>query len=80
MLERNAPLISQREFVPSAVPVRNLVKDLGMVVEMGEELGLSLPLTNQAHSINRRAADKGLALHDITAVCRLLERQGPEHP
>lgn len=73
MLERNAPLILRRAFGPSAVPIRNLVKDLAIIVELGRKMGLRLPCTRQAERINRIASSRGMALQDITAVYQLLE-------
>jgi len=74
MLERNAPFIIQREFGPSAAPIRNLVKDLGIIAELGEKMGLSFPSMKQAERINTMAADHGLASHDLTAIYQLLEQ------
>jgi len=77
MLERNAPFIIQREFGPSAAPIRNLVKDLGIIAELGEKMGLSFPSMKQAERINTMAADHGLASHDLTAIYQLLEQGKP---
>lgn len=75
MLERNASFITRREFGPSAVPIRNLAKDLGIIVELGEQMGLSFPSAKLAESINRSAADDGGVLNDITAIYQLLDHR-----
>lgn len=75
MLRRNAPIIDASAFRPSAAPIRNLVKDLGMIVELASSVGLELPAASQALRINQSAADQGMASDDIAAIFRLLERE-----
>ncbi|MFQ5743144.1 MAG: NAD(P)-dependent oxidoreductase [Acidobacteriota bacterium] len=75
MLERNAKLISKRQFGPSAVPIRNLAKDLSIIVELGERMGLALPATKQADLIHRMATEHGMALCDFAAIYQVLEQR-----
>lgn len=75
MLERNAPLIARREFGRSASPIRNIVKDLEIALELANQMACVLPATNQAARLNRAAADTGMAALDLAAVYQLLERE-----
>ena len=74
MLERNAPFIINRQFGPSAAPIRNMVKDLGIIVEMARQMGISLPATRVTDELNRRASQESKAEHDITALYTYLEQ------
>jgi len=73
MFERNAPIIARDELGPSSVPVRNLVKDLRMVVEQARGAGLELSAIGEAYKIYRDAEDRGMSLDDIAAIYRLVE-------
>ena len=74
MLERNAPFIVERRFGPSAAPIRNMVKDLGIILDMARRMGISLPATEVTDRLNRRASQESKAEHDITALYEYLER------
>ena len=73
MLERNAPRILRREFGPSAAPMRNLVKDMALVRELGRQGGVPLPTAQEADRVYHLAAERGLVLEDVTALYLLLE-------
>lgn len=77
MLERNAPVVEERRFGPSAAPLRNFVKDLDIIVQLGRTMGVDLPATRQAQKIMQAAAPAGMSDADIAAVFELLERQSP---
>jgi len=76
MLERNAPPILAREFGPSSVPLRNLLKDLEIIVRLGEDFGLSLPAATRAREAYETLAREGKELWDISAATLLVERGG----
>lgn len=76
MLARNAPLITARQFGPSAAPVRNLEKDLRIAVDTAAGLGIDFPMLKTAHQISRRAGRKGLSLCDIASLYQMLEKAG----
>ena len=76
MLERNAPPILAREFGPSNVPLRNLVKDLEIIVGLGEDLGLSLTAASRAREAYGTLAREGKELWDISAATLLVEGGG----
>lgn len=77
MLDRNIPRIATGNIGPSNSPLRNLVKDLGIITRVASKAGISLPLAEHAHRINQMAAEEGSALDDIAAICRYLERVEP---
>ena len=73
MLARNGPAIVERDFSPRGVPVRLLLKDMGLVLELAEELGVDLPLGERTLAFFQEAADRGLAEMEITALVTVLE-------
>ncbi|MFQ5739405.1 MAG: NAD(P)-dependent oxidoreductase [Acidobacteriota bacterium] len=75
MLDRNAVRIAGGDFGLSGAPVRNLLKDLGIIVALAARKGLSLPSTREAERLNRMASDKGMADHDLTAIYQLLAQR-----
>jgi 3-hydroxyisobutyrate dehydrogenase-like beta-hydroxyacid dehydrogenase len=75
MVERSAPITAKRDFEKSAAPVRNLVKDIGIIVDLGRDMGLALPLSKQAQEVMNEARDMGYAEGDISAVLLALEKR-----
>ena len=73
MLDRNAPYIIGRNFGPSAAPMRNLFKDMGIIEQVSSELGLSMPTAQTVKDTYDVAKDKGMFDDDITAIYKLLE-------
>ena len=67
ILERNEPLVRRRDFGPSASPLRNLLKDLTIVLELARESGLELPAAAAARRVYETLAAKGRGEWDITA-------------
>ena len=74
MLERNAPYIIRRDFGPSAAPMRNMFKDLGILMQLAEDLNIPLPGAQATTMMFDRAREKGMSLEDITAIYQLLEQ------
>jgi 3-hydroxyisobutyrate dehydrogenase-like beta-hydroxyacid dehydrogenase len=75
MVERSAPITAKRDFKKSAAPVRNLVKDIGIIVDLARDMGLALPLSNQAQELMHQTRDMGYAEGDIAAVLLALEKR-----
>lgn len=73
MLSRNAPAMIAREFGASKAPVRNLMKDIGIIAELGRSLGLSLPTAYEAERIFKELGRAGQGERDIAAVLPYLE-------
>lgn len=78
MLERNAPKIIRRNFEHSAAPLKNLLKDLSIVTELGSAQGIPLPTAEAARTVLARLADQGRGAWDITAAYLELEQAGGE--
>ena len=74
MLERNAPYIIQRNFGPSKAPMRNMFKDMGIIMQLADELGIPLPTAKVTTEVFDVAREKGMSLEDITAIYQLLEQ------
>jgi 3-hydroxyisobutyrate dehydrogenase-like beta-hydroxyacid dehydrogenase len=74
MLERNAASILTRSFGPSSVPLRNLLKDLSIILELARAEGVSLPAGGEAHRVFSALAKEGLGACDIAAACLYLEK------
>ncbi len=55
--------------------MRLLLKDLALVEELGDELGVELSLTGVAERLCRRAEAMGLAESDFASLVRPLEVQ-----
>jgi 3-hydroxyisobutyrate dehydrogenase-like beta-hydroxyacid dehydrogenase len=73
MLERNAPFIAKREFEASAAPLRNLRKDLAIILDLAKTSGVQLPLGAQALALYSALENEGKGSWDVSAVTRLLE-------
>ncbi len=76
MLERNAPYIMKRQFQPSGAPLRNMIKDMAILLQLAKELGVPLPTGKAAEQVYALANEKGMALQDISALYLLLEQTG----
>ncbi|HVR74195.1 MAG TPA: NAD(P)-dependent oxidoreductase [Planctomycetota bacterium] len=74
MLERNAPRLIQRDFGPSAAPLRNLHKDVSIILRFARENGLTLPSAAEADRVYSTLLGEGKAEWDLTAALLLLER------
>lgn len=73
MLNRNAPLIMARKFEP-ATSIRLLLKDLGLIHELGGEIDVRLLLSGLAEQIFIEARALGLQDNDMSAIVVPLER------
>lgn len=75
MVERSAPITAKRDFGKSAAPVRNLVKDIGIIVDLAKQLNLALPLSSTAKQVIEETRDLGYGEGDIAAVIVALEKR-----
>ena len=48
MVERNVPYFAKKRFENSSAPIRNLEKDLNIILELSKRLNLELPLTKKS--------------------------------
>ena len=74
MLERGIPLIMDRNF-GGGTPVDLIRKDLGLISDLANELGVPLPEGLTAQSVFNRAHADGLGAQDMTAVVKPLEQE-----
>ena len=77
MLERNAPIVWNQELGVSDVPLRTLAKDLEIVVALANELGLFIPLAQNALKLHREALRRGMGDRDVAAISMLMEEDIP---
>ena len=72
MIERNGPITVNKEFENSPAPLRNLVKDLGIIKELLIQLGLDLPVTSS--SVVDTTMGLGLQEPDIAATALSIKK------
>ena len=68
MIERNGPITVNKEFENSPAPLRNLVKDLGIIKELTTQLRLKLPVTMASSDVVDETMKLGLEEPDIAAT------------
>lgn len=73
MLDRGVPLMVDRNF-GGGTPVDLLRKDLGLISDLAEELGVSLETGRQARAVFDRAHDAEYGDQDMTAIVQPLEK------
>ena len=74
MIERNGPITVNKEFENSPAPLRNLVKDLGIIKELLIQLGLDLPVTMASSSVVDTTMGLGLQEPDIAATALSIKK------
>jgi 3-hydroxyisobutyrate dehydrogenase-like beta-hydroxyacid dehydrogenase len=72
MLDRGVPLIVERNFA-GGTPVDLIRKDLGIIHEVAESLGVPLSVGGEASSVFDKASEAGFGGNDMTAIVRTLE-------
>lgn len=73
MLDRGVPLIIDRNFA-GGTPVDLIRKDLGLIADLAEQLGVPLGTGNQARAVFDRAHDTEHGAEDMTAVVLPIEQ------
>jgi 3-hydroxyisobutyrate dehydrogenase-like beta-hydroxyacid dehydrogenase len=73
MLDRNVPLILDRNFKPGT-SVNLLVKDLGLVQSLADELGVRLEVGRCARRVFEAGRDAGLGDDDMAGLVRPYEQ------
>ena len=74
MIERNGPITVNKEFENSPAPLRNLVKDLGIIKELTSELGLKLPVTMASSDVVDETMELNLEEPDIAATALSIKK------
>jgi 3-hydroxyisobutyrate dehydrogenase/2-hydroxy-3-oxopropionate reductase len=67
-----APYVFRRDFSTN-FSVRWMHKDIGLMLETGQELGIPLPLTSLTQQIFRAAIARGSGDEDICSTIKVLE-------
>ncbi|HEU0022467.1 MAG TPA: NAD(P)-dependent oxidoreductase [Dehalococcoidia bacterium] len=73
MLNRNAPVMLDRDFEGVRTQIRVFLKDLGLVHELAQELGVPTPGADLVRQLLTRANDQGLGDLDGAAIVLPLE-------
>ena len=73
MLNRSVPLILERNFQPGT-PVNLILKDMGLIKELGHELAVRLLLGSVAEEVFGEARALGWGEEDMAGLVRTLER------
>jgi 3-hydroxyisobutyrate dehydrogenase-like beta-hydroxyacid dehydrogenase len=73
MLNRNTPLVLQRKFDP-ATSIRLILKDLGVIRELGGDIDTRLLMTSLAEQLFIEARAQGYQDNDMSAMVLPLER------
>uniref|UniRef100_A0A7C3AN35 Tartronate semialdehyde reductase n=1 Tax=Thermorudis sp. TaxID=1969470 RepID=A0A7C3AN35_9BACT len=73
MLERALPLVMERQFQPGT-PVNLILKDLGLIHEVGKELDTRLLLGALAQEVFKEARAAGFGDEDMVALFKPVER------
>jgi 3-hydroxyisobutyrate dehydrogenase/2-hydroxy-3-oxopropionate reductase len=73
MLNRNAPVMLDRDFDGVRTQIRVFLKDLGLVHELAQELGVPTPGADLVRQLLTRADDQGLGDLDGAAIVLPLE-------
>lgn len=72
LISFKAPQIFKRNF-EAAFPLKWMMKDIGLMLESGRELGVPLPCTALVHEMFAAGVAKGYGDEDIAAAVKLIE-------
>lgn len=75
MVERSAPITAERDFPGSGAPVRNLNKDMGIIMEFAKSEGLALGLGEHSYGMFSELMEQDKSDHDIAAVLEIVEQR-----
>ena len=75
MLERNGPITAARDFDNSAAPARNLVKDIGIIEKLADDLKLAMPTTRESARVFYDLVADGYPEGDPSAALLVLEKR-----
>ena len=75
MVGRSGPITADRDFENSGAAMRNLIKDIGIIMSMADEMGLAMPTGRAAAGILYEGRDSGLSDLDIAATIIPIEKR-----
>lgn len=76
MVERNVPYFAKKRFENSSAPIRNLEKDLKIILDYSQMLNLKLPLTELSLNIFTETNKLDLVEPDMSAISIYLKELG----
>lgn len=74
MLTRNGPMMLSGDY-GSLAPVRLLAKDLGLIEDAADEIGVPLPLVQRTRALFDEGLARGLSESDISSLITLFNRE-----
>ena len=75
MVERNGPITAARDFENSAAPARNLVKDIGIITKLADDMKLAMPTMRESARVFDDLIADGYTEGDPSAALLVLERR-----
>ena len=75
MVGRSGPITADRDFENSGAAMRNLIKDIGIIMSMADDMKLSMPTGRAAADILFEGRDSGLSDLDIAATIIPIEKR-----
>jgi len=75
MVGRSGPITADRDFENSGAAMRNLIKDIGIIMSMAGDMKLSMPTGSAAAEILYEGRDTGLSDLDIAATIIPIEKR-----
>lgn len=75
MADRSAPITVERKFQDSGAPVRNLSKDMGIIVEYAKSEGLALGLAEHSQRMFAELMAQDKPDYDIAGVLEIVEQR-----
>ena len=76
MVERNVPYFAIKRYENSSAPIRNLEKDLKIILELSKMLNLELPLTSKSLEIFSETNKLDLVEPDMSAISLYIKDLG----
>lgn len=75
MVGRSGPITADRDFENSGAAMRNLIKDIGIIMAMADDMKLAMPTGSAAAEILYEGRDTGLSDLDIAATIIPIEKR-----
>ena len=79
MVERNVPYFAKKRFENSSAPIRNIEKDLRIILDYSQMLNLKLPLTELSLNIFTETNKLDLVEPDMSAISVYLKELGEKN-
>tara|TARA_B100001113_G_C21115012_1_gene624979 strand:+ start:2111 stop:2995 length:885 start_codon:yes stop_codon:yes gene_type:complete len=79
MVERNVPYFAKKRFENSSAPIRNIEKDLKIILDYSQMLNLKLPLTELSLDIFTETNKLDLVEPDMSAISVYLKKLGEKN-